>query len=104
VPFREPLQDLFEGDATLESRERGAEAEMGAEAERQVLADVAVDVEPVAVRVPAVVAVGRSDQEHHDASFGHRLAVVLRVAGDVARHMRRRRLEPEELLERVRDQ
>ena len=49
LPLGEPLEHLFERDAALEPGERGAEAEVGAEAEREVLADVAVDVEAVAV-------------------------------------------------------
>ena len=72
-------EDLVERDAPFQAGQGGAEAEVDAVAERQVLPDLAVDVEPVAVGEPAVVAVGRTDQEHHDAAFGHRLAVVLDV-------------------------
>ena len=63
------LQDLVERHAPLEARERGAQAEVDAAAEGQVLTDVAVDVEAVAVGVAPVVAVGRADQEHHDAAL-----------------------------------
>ena len=59
VPLGEPLQHLFERDAALEPGQRGAEAEVDAVAEREVLADLAVDVEPVAVGVAPVVAVRR---------------------------------------------
>ena len=105
LPLGEPLEHLFERDAPFEAGERGAEAEVDAEAEREVLADLAVDVEPVAVRVAPVVAVRRADEEQHDAAFGHRLAVELHVA-------RRRtrptcgagRLEAQQLLDRVRDE
>ena len=39
VPFREPLQHLLERDAAFEPGQRRAEAEVRAEAEREVLAD-----------------------------------------------------------------
>ena len=63
-----------------------------------------MDVEPVAVGVAPVVAVGRADEEQHDAALGHRVAVELDVAGDVPADVRRRRLEAEELLDRVGDE
>ena len=47
LPAREPLEYLLEGDAALEPGERGAEAEVDAVAEGEVLLDVAVDVELV---------------------------------------------------------
>src|SRR5207245_7123499 len=53
VPLREPAKHLVESDSTLESGERGTEAEMDAVAERQMLSDVAVDVEAVGIRVAA---------------------------------------------------
>ena len=59
VPLGEPLQQLVERDAAFEAGERGAEAEVDAVAEGEVLADLAVDVEAVAVGEAAVVAVGR---------------------------------------------
>src|SRR5918998_6861603 len=40
LPLGEPLQHLLEGDAALEPCEGGAEAEVEAEAERQVSADL----------------------------------------------------------------
>ena len=91
VPLGEPLQHLFERDAALEPRERGAEAEVGAVPEREVLADLAVDVEAVAVGDSA----GRRGspaptRNSIDAAFGHRLAVVL----DVARARTGRRAAP----------
>ena len=53
------LQHLVERDAALEPGQRRAEAEVDAVAEREVVVDLAVDVEAVAVGELAVVAVGR---------------------------------------------
>src|SRR5439155_26578753 len=99
-----PLEDLVERDAAFESSQSGAETEVDAVAEREALADVAMDVEPVAVGKSTIIAVGRADQEDHDAALRHRLAVVLDVPADVSGDVRRRRLVPEDLLDRVRDQ
>ena len=75
------FEDLVERDAAFEAGERGAEAEVDAVAEREVLADVAMDVEPVAVGEAAVVAVRRADQEHHHAALRHRLRRSARRRG-----------------------
>ena len=48
LPLGEALQHLVEGHPSLEAGERGAEAEVDAVAERQVVVDPAVDVERVA--------------------------------------------------------
>src|SRR5207237_9891636 len=58
LPRREPLQHLFQRDAAFETRQRGTEAEVDAVTERQVVVDLAGDVEAVAVREAALVAVG----------------------------------------------
>src|SRR5580692_10252005 len=65
LPLREPRQDLVQSDASLEPGERGAEAEMDPVAEGLMTADVAVDVEAVAVGKVALVPVGRPVQHHH---------------------------------------
>ena len=59
VPLGEALQHLVERDPAFEARERGAEAEVDAVPEREVLADLAVDVEAVGVVEAALVAVRR---------------------------------------------
>ena len=46
-------------DSALEAGERGAEAEVDAEAERDVVVELPPDVEPVGVVVLALVAAGR---------------------------------------------
>ena len=51
VPLGEAVEQLVEGDPALEAGEAGAQAEVQAEAEGQVLDVVAVDVEHVGVRV-----------------------------------------------------
>src|SRR5262245_53908320 len=50
-PFGEALQHFLERHPTLEPGQRSAEAEVGAVTESEVLADVAMDVEPVTVRM-----------------------------------------------------
>ena len=104
LPVGPALQHLVERDAALEARERGTETEVQPVAEAQVVTDLAVDVEAVAVGEPPVVAVRRPVEQHHDAALGNDLAVVLDVARDVARLDGRRRLEAEELLDRLRDE
>src|SRR5262245_33052700 len=104
VPLREPLQDLLERDAPFQTGERRAEAKVDAVAEGEVLEDLAVDVEAVALGEAAVVAIGRSDQEHHDAARRYLLSVVLDVAGHIPGEVRRGRFVAQYLLDRVRDQ
>ena len=70
LPFREPGQDLFEGDAPLHAGERGPHAQVDAVAEGEMPAVLAVDVEGVAVGKAAIVAVGRAQQEEHHAAGG----------------------------------
>ena len=95
---------LVERHPAFEARQRGAEAEVGAVAEGEVAARVAVDVEPVAIRELAVVAVGRPGQEEHRAALGDRVAVELDVPRGAAPDVRRGRLEAQELLDGVRDE
>src|SRR6478735_6237561 len=49
VPFRHALQDLVEGNPTLEPRQRCTQAVVDAIAEGEELTAVAVDVEPVRI-------------------------------------------------------
>ena len=51
VPLGEPGEDLLQRHAALEAGERGTQTEVQPEAERQVLAEVAADVEPVGIGV-----------------------------------------------------
>ena len=78
---------------------------MDAVPEREVLLDVPVDVEGVAVGWERPVVVVARGQDHHEgAARGHDLAVELDVAGHDATGLECRRLEPQDLLHRVRDQ
>src|SRR5262245_18631639 len=104
LPIREAVQDLVEHDPSFEARQRGAETEVDAVAEGEVLADVAVDVEAIGMLVGALVAVGRSDEEQHRAAGGHDRAVVFDVARHVASDVRADRLEPHRLFDRVGEQ
>src|SRR5207248_1152142 len=70
-PRAPTLQDLIERDATLEASERRTKAEVQPVSEAEVMADLAMDVERVAVRELAIVAVGRSVEQHHDTAFRH---------------------------------
>ena len=81
----------------------GAEAEVDAVPEREVLADLAMDVEPVGVVELALVAVGGADEEQDRAALRDGLPVDLDVARDVAPDVGRRRLEAQQLLDRVGD-
>src|ERR1700678_2625181 len=59
LPFGEALQDLFERDASLQPGQRRTETVVRSDAEREVLARLAVNVENIAVRRElAVIAVG----------------------------------------------
>ena len=82
LPLGEPLEDLLQRNAALEPGQRRAEAVVRADAEREVLAVFAVDVEDVAVgRELAVVAHRGADEHHHHAALRHRLAVDTRRRG-----------------------
>ena len=58
-------EQLFERDAALEARERGAEAVVDPESECDVVLRVAVQIELVPARELALVAVGGSEQHEH---------------------------------------
>src|SRR6185312_4421768 len=62
LPLGEAVQHFVQGDAPLEPGERCAEAEVDPVAEGLMTADVAVDVEAVAVGEVPLVPVGRSVQ------------------------------------------
>ena len=101
LPLGEALEDLLQGDPAFEPRQRLTQAVMGAEAEGEMLAGITMDVEAVAVRVSAVVVVGRAEEEQHDAALGHRLPVYLCVSADVAGELLRRGLQTQHLLDGV---
>lgn len=52
----------------------------------------------------ALVAARGTDEHQHHAAFRHRLAIQADVAGHIPRHVRRGRLEAQQLLDRLRDQ
>ena len=64
LPLGPPVQHLVEGDPSLDAGEGGAEAVVGAVAEGERLADLAVDVEAVGVvEAPLVAVAGRDHQQ-----------------------------------------
>ena len=73
-PLPDPLaayelrHQRLEGDARLEARERRAQTEVRAEAEREVPAGVALDVEAVGLGERALVAVGGAEERRHDGA------------------------------------
>ena len=77
---------------------------MDAVPERDVVVDRAVDVEAVGVRVLAFVAPGRTGEQQHLRVRGHDLAVQLDVTRRPPTLDRRRRFEPQQLLDGVGDQ
>jgi hypothetical protein len=92
VPLGEAVEDLVERHAALDPGERIAQAVVEAVAEGQVRQPLAVDVEAVAVHEPPVVAVRRAHQADDHAALGHGGPVELRIAGDIAADVGRRRL------------
>src|SRR5580765_2910922 len=88
VPLGEPRQHLIQRDAAFEARERRAEAEVDAVPEREVLVDLAVDVEAIGILEVALVAVRGADEEHHHAALGDGLAVYLDLRRHVAADLR----------------
>ena len=105
LPLREALEDFLQGDAAFQPGQRRAQAEVGADAEREVRPGGAMDVEfaRVGTELP-LVAAGGPDQHHHHAAFRHRLVIEADVAGHIAGHVRRGRLEAQQLLDRLRDE
>ena len=57
LPCRKPLEHLVERHPSFQARQRGAQAEVDAVAERQVVVDLAGDVEAVGVGKATLVAV-----------------------------------------------
>src|SRR5205814_3345835 len=104
LPLRESLQHLRERDSALQPSERGAEAEVDAVPEGEVLGDGSMDVEGVRIRVTTFVSVRRAHQTKQSAAGGNLLTVDLDVTGDIARRVRGWWLEPQDLLDRVRDE
>src|SRR5262245_60776628 len=88
-PLGKALEDLLERDATLQAGQRRAETEVAAVAEGEVLVDLPVDVEAIAVRETTVVAVAGSDEEHHCTARRDRPAVDLDVTRDTSGDMGR---------------
>ena len=73
---------------------------MDAIAEREVMPRLAMDIEPVGILEPTLIAIRRRRQQQHDTAGFHDLAMVLDVLGDVARLDRRRALVTQQLLDR----
>src|SRR5262245_63396632 len=71
LPCGEPREDFLECNPAFQAAQRGAEAEVDSTAKGEVLIDLPVDVEPVTVGVTAVVTVGGTEKEQHDAALRH---------------------------------
>src|ERR1700730_18452514 len=70
LSYGEALQDLLERDPPLQPRHCPAQAATVTDAEGEVLARFAVNVENVAVRRElTVIAVRRADEHHHRAAL-----------------------------------
>ena len=81
LDFTPLLQDGGNSNLSLEAREGEAEADVRAEAEGEVLIDLAMDVEPIGLRIATVVAIGGAHEEQHRVARGHGLAVLGRHQG-----------------------
>src|SRR5947209_19942728 len=103
-PLREAFQYLFERDAALEPGERGAEAEVDTEREREDAGGFAVDIEPIAVGEATLIAVRRTHDAGDHSAGGDRAAREVHVLDRVAGVLHARRLVAEELLDRVRNE
>ena len=105
LPLGEPVQHLVERDPAFEPGQRGAQAEVDAVAEGEVLADRRGGCR---TRSPSgnapVVAVGRRRRGAASRCPPGPSARGARRPGDVAADVRRRRLEAQELLDGVRDE
>ena len=101
---RDPPQPLLEGDDQLAAGEMGAEATMPAGGERQVLGELAPELELVGVVELARIPIGRGQPEPHDVALLHRAAVEVDVLGDVSAVLDEQPVEPAELLDGVGDQ
>src|SRR5271165_6672707 len=98
-PLREAFEDLFQRDSAFQAGQRGAQAEVGADAESQVLTSRPVDVEFLAVRAElAIVVAGGPEEHHYYGAFGDGLTVEADVAGHVPGRVRGRCLESQEFL------
>jgi hypothetical protein len=103
--LRAPAQELFHGDPRHQPGGRGAEAVVCTEAERQHPRRPPRHVQLLGVRTElARVAVGGGVEQHDLAAGGDDRAVQLDVAGDRAGETLDGRGQPEQLLDRVRDQ
>src|SRR5499425_3334101 len=90
--------------ASLRSQ-RGTEAEVAAEAERQVSLRIAGDVEPCRGRAPVpFVTVGRAEDREHVGVGGHLLAGDFDVGGGTTNDELDRRIPPQGLLDPARYQ
>src|SRR5690606_6381299 len=95
------LRQLAEDDLPLQARERVAEAEVGAEAEREVAVRLARDVEAVRVGELLGIAVGGAEREDHRLALPHLLAAELDVRlGELEQELDRR-VVAEQLLDRA---
>jgi len=83
IPLREALEQFFEHDASFEACERLTQAVVRAEAEGEVVTEVASDVQPVGIGEVPFVAVPGGRQRHHAAPGRYHLPVVLDVLNDV---------------------
>ncbi|OLT02145.1 hypothetical protein BJF90_05240 [Pseudonocardia sp. CNS-004] len=103
---RKAAEQLLDGDPGLEARQRGAEAEVDAVPEGELVgaADAAVEVDPVGVGVGAWVAVGRQHPQRHDRVGGDLGAGEDGRAGGHAADLGERRTQPQDLLDQRRDQ
>ena len=85
LPLGEATEHLVERDPALEAGQRRAQAEVDAVPERQVVVDVALDVEAVGIGEVTLVAVARRGEQHHHVARRDLLPVVLDVFLDPAR-------------------
>ena len=101
VPFREALENLLQRHAPFEACQRGTDAHVDAMPKTEMGARLAMNVETIAVDEAPVVAVGGTDEQHHDAARGNCLAANLGVSQKIPPDGGARRLEANQLLDRL---
>src|SRR5688500_7366518 len=85
LQVRQAAQQCVDGDLRFHSRQRGAEAEVTAAAEREVLIVVAADVETVGIGKDGGITIGGGDGGEDDVAALERLSAELEIfAGDAA--------------------
>ena len=98
--LRQASRDRAEGDLPFQLGQRGTEAEMDAIAQSDVAIGLAGDIEGVRLGKLGWVPIGRRERRGHDLAGRNRQAGQLDISRGEAPGSRKRRIEPEDLIDR----